>query len=215
LVVEDNSSQQPAIAYRFENLRSQDHTVNTSPITEAPVSTLLADTDPTQGITLTVSGVPCLVELWPADDGHPLVSISTINSDHIVTTRCLVDVPLSHVITDALEHGEPHSWPGFYDETPLLLTLTLPVVEPVATPECDRMIAARSDTQPVGEFIEWAREQGLVLCRFGRHDRYWPDNRSLEQLLAAWQHIDLAEVERERRAVLDCMRATTKEALAL
>jgi hypothetical protein len=72
----------------------------------------------------------------------------------------------------------------------------------IKTPECDRMIAARSDTQPVGEFIEWAREQGLVLCRFGEHARYWPDGRSVEQLLAEWQHIDLTEVERERRAIL-------------
>lgn len=75
----------------------------------------------------------------------------------------------------------------------------------VQTPECDRMLAARVDTQPVGDFLAWASEQGFVLCKPNSAGRFWPCDHSTEQLLAEWQGIDLAEVEREKRAILDSL----------
>lgn len=72
-----------------------------------------------------------------------------------------------------------------------------------ATPELDKMHAARSDSQPAGEFLEWLGTQGLQLCRFNRGiEQFQADYRTIEQLLADWKGISLTRVETERRAIL-------------
>lgn len=83
------------------------------------------------------------------------------------------------------------------------------------TPEADRMLDARGDTQPVGEFLAWAEERGLLLCSAGHAGRYWPDQRTTEQLLAEWKGIDLAEVEREKHALLVQLREQATSARAI
>ncbi len=73
------------------------------------------------------------------------------------------------------------------------------------TPETDKQIrlVAERHTQDVGAFMEWLEEQGWQLGR-------WDEDGtpilglapSINDLLAQWVGIDLAKVERERRALL-------------
>lgn len=83
------------------------------------------------------------------------------------------------------------------------------------TPECDRRLEARGDTQVVGEFLAWADERCLLLCSAGHAGRYWPDQRTTEQLIAEWKGIDLAEVDREKQALLEPAREQATSARAI
>lgn len=85
------------------------------------------------------------------------------------------------------------------------------------TPECDRMLEVRDRSQAIGEFLEWAGEQGYVLCALlARRDyvgdvikgqqEYSPEVPSTEKLLADFFDVDLAVVEREKQAVLVALR---------
>jgi len=82
------------------------------------------------------------------------------------------------------------------------------------TPELDRMLGKKDQSQPAGEFLEWVVSQGWVLCSWQSGlevDGYWPVGKSIEQLLADWLGIDLATVEAERRAVLEHVREQYEE----
>lgn len=79
--------------------------------------------------------------------------------------------------------------------------------EAIQAPECDRLIAARSETEPAGAFVEWLRDSGYVIAerRGAKRDgvrELIPTPYSLENLLAEWKGINLAVVEEERRAIL-------------
>jgi hypothetical protein len=79
------------------------------------------------------------------------------------------------------------------------------------TPELDKMHAARADSQPVGEFLEWLSNQGLQICRFNRGiEQYQADYRTIEQMLADWKGINLTQVETERRAVIAWFQETNR-----
>jgi len=73
-------------------------------------------------------------------------------------------------------------------------------------PEIAKMKAVKDESQVIGNFIEAMSEQGLCLCKLEklghREDDYWPDRRSIEQLLADYFNIDLGKAENERRAIL-------------
>lgn len=90
------------------------------------------------------------------------------------------------------------------------------------TPELDKMLAAkdRLHTEAIGEFVEWLREQGIVLARTHTHDDGCLDedgrrscgyldghleyvHESLQCLLERYAEVDPAKMEQERRAVLE------------
>lgn len=74
----------------------------------------------------------------------------------------------------------------------------------VDTTECSRMVAVSAESQKLGDFLAWLRdEQGLELCAMDRRGNYTADGRRIEELLADYYGIDLDQVERERRALLD------------
>ena len=78
----------------------------------------------------------------------------------------------------------------------------------ILTPECDKLSKAQPQSQAIGEFLEWLSVQEIALCEFDRkHDRYYPDGVSIETRLAEYFGIDLAKVERERRAILGGLQA--------
>ena len=83
------------------------------------------------------------------------------------------------------------------------------------TPESDRLVEARYDAQPVGEFLAWVYAQGLLLCRAEDCRPQGIDHRTTEQLLADWKGIDLAEVERERMALIVQLREHAEAARAV
>lgn len=67
-------------------------------------------------------------------------------------------------------------------------------------PEHEKLKSCVTDTQAAGDFITWCEdEKGIRLARMNG-DRM---TQSLTELLAEWKGIDLDEVEREKRAMLD------------
>lgn len=78
-------------------------------------------------------------------------------------------------------------------------------------PETMRMVAASSESQKIGEFLEWlTMAAGYVLGQFdesGRPDhRLYPVHVPIERLLARYYGIDLDRVERERGRMLAYLR---------
>jgi hypothetical protein len=82
-------------------------------------------------------------------------------------------------------------------------------LQPPATPECDKLLELTDKSQPCGEFLTWLkREKGVELgmrsedspcCRQGYLQ---PSHHRIDKLLAEFFNIDLALVEREKRALL-------------
>lgn len=76
-------------------------------------------------------------------------------------------------------------------------------------PELNKMAAAKADTQPVGEFLDWCESQGIFLASHSNPDypsRPFPLTASIESLLARWQGIDLAAAEQEKLRILQQLR---------
>ena len=71
-------------------------------------------------------------------------------------------------------------------------------------PECDKIVAVHDQSQKLGEFLDWLREQGWELCEIW-DDGWYPIHKPAEQLLAEFFGIDLNKVEAERRALLEAI----------
>ena len=76
------------------------------------------------------------------------------------------------------------------------------------TPELDKMMKAKPDSQIIGEFLDWLLStEGIYLCKGGldffREPAFYPDHRSMQQWLAKYFDIDLEKCEQERRMVLE------------
>jgi Ribonuclease G/E len=80
------------------------------------------------------------------------------------------------------------------------------------TPEHEKLKAIVDQTQPAGEFLEWLEDQGYYLARNDEHGRPWALHKDVQTLLAEWQGIDRAKLEREKKALLAYVRATQTEA---
>jgi hypothetical protein len=73
-----------------------------------------------------------------------------------------------------------------------------------ATPTLDKLRFVKDKSQAIGEFLEWLMgEQKVQLMLY--HELA-PERRNIERLLADFFEINLDEVEKERRALLDWMR---------
>jgi len=80
-------------------------------------------------------------------------------------------------------------------------------------PECDRLAAVAGESQQIGDFLDWLEERGIHLAQWVTPDGYVEPrlvtvDRSFTQILADYFDIDLAKVERERRAILTHLRTT-------
>lgn len=73
-------------------------------------------------------------------------------------------------------------------------------------PEHEKLKAIQPKSQAIGEFLEWAGEQGMALASYGdeRGDRetLFHVSRSKENLLAEFFEIDLKKLEAEKEAIL-------------
>lgn len=72
-------------------------------------------------------------------------------------------------------------------------------------PELAKMQAVQSESQAIGEFIEWLGANGMQICTTAsglRGTIFYPVLQSTDDLLARHFNIDLQAVERERRTVL-------------
>lgn len=78
----------------------------------------------------------------------------------------------------------------------------------VETPMLDKLAAENHRTENAHEFLEWVGDKDIKLCR-------WDDDRgrwiglsewSIRDLMAEFIGIDLAQVEREKEALLESIR---------
>ncbi|MDA4132203.1 MAG: hypothetical protein OK454_03645 [Thaumarchaeota archaeon] len=73
---------------------------------------------------------------------------------------------------------------------------------------CERLASVKEESQKLGEFIEWVRNERtphLVLCQEIQGE-YAPAGVRTEDLLAEYFDIDLQELEKERRSMLEELR---------
>lgn len=74
-------------------------------------------------------------------------------------------------------------------------------------PEHDKLNAVKDQSQAIGEFLDWLRdEKGIMLARFGEGGDLYPYPRSTQDMLAEFFDIDLAEIEKEKRDMLEKIR---------
>lgn len=85
------------------------------------------------------------------------------------------------------------------------------------TPEIDRMLEVKEDSQRIGEFLEWLAEQEIILAEWtgsdcvGCGEGYVEISQTREQLIANYFEIDLVKAEKERQAILDNIRAKNRK----
>lgn len=88
-----------------------------------------------------------------------------------------------------------------------------------ATPELDKMLKVSEESNKIGNFLWWLRnEAGYSICFWseypgdweaendGREGEYFPVHKSIEQLLADYYKLDLDKMEQEKIALLRELR---------
>jgi hypothetical protein len=75
-------------------------------------------------------------------------------------------------------------------------------------PEHDKMLAVQDQSRAIGEFLEWTQGEGYLLAEYGRNESDYPTRVQLtiEQVMARYFGIDLAVIEKEKRAMLAGLR---------
>jgi hypothetical protein len=75
-------------------------------------------------------------------------------------------------------------------------------------PEHDKLQEVAAKSQVCAEFIEWlGYEKGIVLAKWIRGEHLVQPGDPIDKLLAEFFEIDLAKIEREKRAMLSDARA--------
>lgn len=84
-------------------------------------------------------------------------------------------------------------------------------------PECEKLVAARHDSQVISEFLDWLNDEDIVLAEYSEDapcvvgvDQLTRYRGSLEKLLARFFEIDLAKLEAEKREILNRLREKTE-----
>ena len=73
------------------------------------------------------------------------------------------------------------------------------------TPQCDRFLEVREQSQVIGKFLDWVADQHGARLRVDDHPFL---ARSTEQLLAEFFGIDLDAFDREKFLVVENFRKT-------
>lgn len=78
------------------------------------------------------------------------------------------------------------------------------------TTEIDKMLSVQEESQIIGEFLDWLESQQIILGKYtqleGMRDEWlMPISTSFSQLLADFFGIDLNQVEKERRKILQAL----------
>jgi hypothetical protein len=76
-------------------------------------------------------------------------------------------------------------------------------IDPIETPECDKLAALHDQRMPIADFLEWLDCEGYVIARY-REGHNYPDQitRTSDDLLMEHLQIDTKKLEKERRAIL-------------
>jgi len=84
---------------------------------------------------------------------------------------------------------------------------------PKETKEIDKMSAVREESQIIGCFLDWLRQDGVVLCRIDKELakegflKLYEIGETTEELLAKYFDIDMYRLEHEQREVLKKIRS--------
>jgi hypothetical protein len=73
-------------------------------------------------------------------------------------------------------------------------------------PECEKLQRVSADSQKIGDFLNWAQSNNIVLAIYTEEDELVPSHKPFEQLLAEYFNINLNKVEEERRAILSSLQ---------
>lgn len=75
-------------------------------------------------------------------------------------------------------------------------------------PECEKLASVSEESNKIGQFLEWLLDdKQYCIAQYYDDDMALSDVcRSINDLLAEYFNIDLNEVERERRIMLDELR---------
>ena len=95
----------------------------------------------------------------------------------------------------------------------------MPDIDTDPYPEHTRLHAVVDKSQAIGEFIEWLSGQGYVIAERGTsaadddrsEHRLYSLNRTPQSYLAQYFDIDPVKIEREKRAMLDLIRANNEK----
>lgn len=74
-------------------------------------------------------------------------------------------------------------------------------------PEHEKLKSLNGVNQTVGDFIEWLGERDLIIAEYGNGTELMPASKSRDSLLAEFFEIDRQKLEREKRQMLDAIRA--------
>jgi hypothetical protein len=74
------------------------------------------------------------------------------------------------------------------------------------TPMCDKLLAERWKTELISEFLEFAEGKGWNLCKFYKDSGDWVPLYPAP-LMADFIGVDMNEVEREKRQILEDLRS--------
>lgn len=78
------------------------------------------------------------------------------------------------------------------------------------TPELDKILKIKNESEAIGEFVEWLNSQGIILAEEykGVVAQSWVlVTRPINELLARYFDIDTDKAEAERRQILASLRA--------
>lgn len=76
------------------------------------------------------------------------------------------------------------------------------------TPQCDRLSEVSEEMDTIRQFVDWMREQGILLGQVSTNSgRIYPTGATIDVLLHQYYGIDDAALEQERRALLGQVRA--------
>jgi len=82
----------------------------------------------------------------------------------------------------------------------------------IETPELDKLVEVRDESQMIANFLEWlsSEEIDIVLAKWSDTEyeggKLYNITMTKEQLLAKYFNIDLVKAEKERQAILDNIR---------
>lgn len=80
-------------------------------------------------------------------------------------------------------------------------------------PQHDKLHAVKLESQAQGAFVEWLQARGIFLCKStGELGDWHPVYESVTQLLAEYHGIDLAKLEKEKRAMLADFQRQSEQA---
>lgn len=77
-------------------------------------------------------------------------------------------------------------------------------MEKPKTPQLDKMLEVQTESQKIGEFLDWLNEKKIYLCKPVGY--FTEINKTTEELLADYFDINLEDAEQERKALLECER---------